>query len=456
MKLDWSSILTIIGGHMTGRPDRPYCGVGTDTRTIQPGQVFVALEGERFDGHAFIGPALAEKQCPVLVRRGMCPDYTPRIEVEDPLAAMQALAEAVRSRFNGPVVAITGSHGKTTTKDMLAALLSRKWRTHCTFRNLNGLIGVPLTLLDMPPETEVLVVEVGISKPGEMSRLARVVQPTLALITCIAPAHSEFLPTLETILHEKWQLIEALRWNGTGLLNADDPLLGLRAGNERIRTYGLDTGEYRAKIQVTGPDGQVIFMKTPSGRSLEIPVGLPGRHNAANALAACAAAHLLGVPTDIIRSGLERISLSPHRARLIHRDGFTVIDDTYNAAPRSMESALAMLNSMPCDGRRIAVLGDMLELGALSLPAHRALAAVIARLELDQVLAFGPLMETMCDAARPMGVRCRHFVDRQSLLSYLQREIRPDDLILIKASRSMNAEIIVAGLVPDPNTTAGS
>lgn len=447
MQIDWSIITEITRGRMFGRPATAYCGVSTDTRSIQPGQMYVALEGERFDGHTFVGPGLAERGCPVLVRRGKCPDYMPRIEVDDPLTAMQALAGFARSQFTGPVAAITGSHGKTTTKDILAAILSQTRRTHSTYQNLNGLIGVPLTLLGMPPNTEAVVVEVGISKPGEMHRLAPLVHPTLAIVTCIAPAHSEFLPSLSRILREKWVLVDSLQNEGIGLINADDPLLRRHAGRPHIRTFGLVNGDYRAHILSRSRDHQKIRIHEPSGDAFEISINLPGSHNVYNATAAVAAARIMGISVDSIRTGLANTVLSPHRARIINRNGITLIDDAYNAAPRSMESALSMLSDMSCEGRRIAVLGDMLELGSQAVEAHLQLAVVLARLDLDQVLAFGPLMEILCESARTMGVGCRHFPDQDSLLEYLRMEIRTGDVVLIKASRSMQAEHIVNALV---------
>lgn len=447
MEISWNVITQTMRGQLTGSPAIPCTGVSTDSRSVKNGQIYFALTGERFDGHEFAASAIARGAAAVVTVKNRCTDVVPRIEVDDPLFALQELAGYYRQKHDIPVIAITGSHGKTTTKDILAAILETGWKTLMTYQNLNGMIGVPLTLLKLEPEHQALVIEVGISIPGEMKRLASIVSPTLAIMTCIAQAHSQFMPTLTDIFNEKRQLLEHLKPGGPAIVNADDPVIMHGCRHPSMITFGLEAGDFRAHIVRTGLDGTEFEVDGPDGFNSIFNMPSHGRHNVLNALAAITTARILGFTSDQIRKGLTAFAPSPHRTHIIRKKSLIIIDDSYNAAPFSMRCALGLLAELPGPGRRIAVLGDMLELGDDSIGAHKSLGEAFADYGIDELVAFGPCMEYMCEVVQRHGIKVHYFPDNLATARSILEIIKPGDLLLVKASRSMHAEVVVERLV---------
>ncbi len=418
-------------------------GVSTDTRTLKDGDLYIALIGDRFDGHDFIDKALKNGASAILSSRENISADAPFIYVRDTLEALQNLAAAYRKLFRIPVIAITGSHGKTTTKDLIAQVLSSRFTVHSTYRNLNGLIGVPLTVLGLDHAHEILVIETGISKPGEMDILGRIVQPTIGLFTCAAMAHTEFLKDMAMIVTEKSKLFEYLQPDGIRVINIDDPNLAILAGSSGTMTYGFSEADVQGKILNLAP-GQSEFMVTTatSGpRTFNLP--LPGEFNILNALAAISMGMYFGLTREEIQKGLNRVKLSPHRCALEVIHHATIIDDSYNAAPTSMLMSLEMLARLKSSSRTIAVLGDMLELGAHAETAHRRIGQTIVTLGIDLILTFGDSARHITAEAGDRGVNATHYDSKKDLANALIQVANPGDVILFKASRSMAAEQII-------------
>ncbi|MCD4653502.1 UDP-N-acetylmuramoyl-tripeptide--D-alanyl-D-alanine ligase [bacterium] len=448
MNINWATITKIMNGQLEGKPLTPCTGITIDSRKIEKDQLYFALTGDRFDGHDFAGDALTKGASAVVTKAGHCEKLSPRIVVADPLRAMQLLGGYVRSLVDIPVVAITGSHGKTRTKDILASIVKQHHPgSLSTFQNLNGLIGVPLTLLQLERSTPSLVIEVGISMPGEMNILAPLVKPTIAIFTCVAPAHSEFLPTLDEIAIEKSYLMDNVLPEGKILLNADDPLIMKHYRWSNAITFGLDSGDYRGKITAKLSSSTEISITGPDNEYFSINLPMIGVHNATNAIAACVAARLMEIPITTIQDGLKKIDMSPHRSRIINHHGIIIIDDTYNAAPKSMLMALKMLQEYPTLKRRIAVLGDMLELGESSTEAHKQLGKNLVKTRPDAFFAFGPQMISAIKIVSDSNIPCQHFMDNNQIGMELAKFLNPGDVILIKASRTMCGEKIISDLL---------
>jgi UDP-N-acetylmuramoyl-tripeptide--D-alanyl-D-alanine ligase len=443
MNLDWSFIVESMQGEIIGTFSMNYRGISTDSRTVAPGELYIALKGDCFDGHVFAHDAVTHGAAGVVVRKGACTNVYPRIEVNDPLTALQRLSGNVRKMVTIPVIGITGSHGKTTTKDLLSSILSQSWKTRSTFQNLNGLIGVPVTLMQLEEDDQALVIEIGISKPGEMGILAPLAQPTGAIFTCIAPAHSEFMPTLNDIAHEKLELAKWVSPGGFLFLNADDPVLMSACNHSNTLLFGLKNGMFRATIRESNADGCLFTVSEPCEKAVDLFLPYHGKHNVYNALGAITAARTLGISYEEVQKGLNSLILSPHRSQIIHYPKLTIIDDAYNAAPSSMRCALQMLADYPCSGCRIAVLGDMLELGMRSYAEHESLGRRLGSYSIDIFLLFGNEMKTTHREAVALGTQSFYFEDTQHATEKLQELLSGNDVVLIKASRSMHAEKIV-------------
>jgi len=426
--------------------------VGTDSRSLPPASLFVALRGERFDGHAFVREVAAAGAAAVVVdARGdeMLGDLgVPRLVVPDTLAALGDMAHAVRQELGKPVVAVTGSNGKTTTKEMLASILAERGPVHRTRGNLNNLIGLPLTLFAWPSEAWAGVLEMGMSAPGEIARLCAIADPDVGVITMVGPAHLAGLGTLDNVGRAKAELFAGLRADATAVINADDPVLARVAvpllGKQRRLTFGAG----RADVQVTSHAPTFAGLRVElrlDGGSLEVELPLVGPHNALNAAAAAAAAHALGLTPAQIQSGLAKVSVPGGRLRLL-RDlagGVNVIDDTYNANPASMRAAFSTLASL-ATGRRVAVLGDMLELGAESQALHAEVGAAAAAAGITDLFALGEQAMEIAKSARAAGTDARAFATLDELLPALLRVVRAGDWLLVKGSRGMKMERVVA------------
>jgi UDP-N-acetylmuramoyl-tripeptide--D-alanyl-D-alanine ligase len=460
-------------------------GLSIDSRTIQPGELFVALRGDRFDGHTFLSEVRKKKACGAIVdqRSGVNADSVNEIliEVADPLRALQEIACFHRKRFSIPVVGITGSNGKTTTKEMAAAILGRRMKVLKNVGNLNNHIGVPLTLLSLTREHQLALIEMGINHPGELTRLCEIALPNMGLITNIGPTHLEFLGSIEGVARAKGELLQALKDDeSVAFLNADDPftvtLRLLHPGS--VVTFGLDQNADVQAMDVTCDQEGSSFRLRPHRRreigvsadsekmgrevadrwkdipmdEVAVQLAAPGRHNVYNAVGAAAIASKLGADTAEIKTGLEIFRPIQLRSQVIKWRGVTILNDSYNANPASMRSALETLKLLRGTGRAVAVLGDMLELGKESEAAHREIGRQIGAFGLDYLLTVGELARLVGRAAIEKGMPkdrvkiCEHLDEARTFLKGLVRE---QDTVLVKGSRGMRMERLVQDLMGD-------
>ncbi len=420
-----------------GRATAPFAidGLSIDTRTLVPGDLFIALVGER-DGHEHVAAALEKGAAAVMVHRAeRVPAGAPALVVDDTLAALQRLGAAGRARFGGRVVAVTGSVGKTTTKEMLRTGLGAFGPIHAAVASYNNHWGLPLTLARLPADAAFCVCEIGMNNPGEIEPLARMAQPDVAVITNIEAAHIGHFGSIEAIADEKAAILRGLRQGGVAVLPADSPQFGrLRAQAGEVLTFGHSPD---ADLLLNGDE--VVFR----GRRMTLPLTAPGAHMRVDAAAALAAVVALGLDPAIAAAGLAEFR--PLGGRGLHRTlgGITLLDESYNANTASIRASLAVLRSMG-GTRRVAVLGDMLELGAFGPAEHAGLAPDVADAA-DVLYACGPLMRHLFEAipATQRGVLAD---DSASLAPIVADAVRPGDTVLIKGSLGTRMRLIVAGL----------
>ncbi|OJH34217.1 UDP-N-acetylmuramoyl-tripeptide--D-alanyl-D-alanine ligase [Cystobacter ferrugineus] len=445
-----------------GGPAADFQAVCTDTRALTPGCLFVALQGERFDAHDFLAQAAQAGAAGAVVKRGRAlpalPEGFPLYEVEDTLAALGALGHAHRERFRIPVGAVGGSNGKTTTKEMVGAILSTRGPALKTEGNLNNEIGVPLTLLRLTPEHVAAVVELGMNQPGEMTRLTRVARPDAALLTVVQPEHLEGLGSLEGVAEAEGEMFRELPPTSIAVVNLDDALIPAQAarGQAKTLTFGrhADAQVRLVAVESRGREGLTLTVRY-QGRDWSVRLGFVGEHNALNATGAFALAVALGYSPEECVKGLE--SARPYARRLNVVDaphGITVVDDCYNANPASMAAALDTLRSLVAPGgRAVAVLGDMLELGPGEGEEHTRLGALVGG-KAELVAFFGPRSSQGLEAAG-LGEAAAHFTEVEPLLAWLQPRLKSGDVVLVKASRGMRLERVVAGLTGASVTAGG-
>jgi len=419
-------------------------GVAIDTRRLKPGDLFVAIKGERVDGHDYLAEAVARGAAAAMVTRKV-DSSLPQIVVNDSTLALGDLASAVRAQRNLRVVGITGSNGKTTVKTLAASILSRHGRTHVSAGNFNNELGLPLSLLAMPQDTEYAVFEMGAGKPGDIEYLAAIARPDIGLVTLIAPAHLARMGSIEGVAETKGALYRALPADGVAIINADDSFASFFDGLVGARTilhYGLDHSvDVGADIIEQRLDGSRFVLRTPRGDA-EVALPLPGRHNIANALAAACIALALDVSLETIVSGLEQVPGVAGRLRCeVMSGGWVVIDDTYNANPSSMAAAIDTL--MLAQGERWLVLGDMAELGIDARALHAGIGTRARQSRVDRLFAVGPLGQATVEAFGPGG---RHFDDQASLVAALQADLHAGVVCLVKGSRSAAMEQVVKAL----------
>lgn len=423
-----------------------FTGISTDTRTIVAGNLFVALVGEKFDGHNFISQAVEKGAAGVLVSKEVqVPEKVAVFKVENTLAGLQQLAAFHRRRFSIPVIAITGSNGKTTTKDMTAAVLSSRFSILKTQANYNNEIGLSLTLLGLMPEHQAAVVEMGMRGRGEIGQLAHIAKPTIAAVTNVGETHLELLGSIENIAAAKAELVEAIEPDGLIILNKDnDYVYGMRhKAKGSVIFYGIQSdADVKASDIVSSETGVSFTCACKEGTfSLFLPV--PGKHNVYNALAAVAVGITLGLTKDEIVSGLESLTLSGMRLSVSRVDQYTVINDAYNASPMSMQAALEALRDVAAR-RKIAVLGDMLELGDIAVEAHRNIGKLIVKEKIDVLVTLGKLAGHIAAAAIEYGapevIACD---SHEAAKAALKRTLEEGDTILIKGSRGMRMEKIL-------------
>lgn len=435
-------------------------GVSTDTRTLAAGNLFIALAGENFDGHDCLTQAVERGAAGLLIRTdasgrlASLPEGPPAIGVPDTLRALGDIARDWRRRFAVPVVAITGSSGKTTTKEMVAAIAARTRTILRTEGNLNNQIGLPLTLLRLNKSHELAIVEMGTNSPGEIAALAAIAGPDVGLITNIGPAHLEGLGSMEAVREEKGSLFEAMAGEGTAILNQDDPAIGLLAWRWRGKrvTFGLGPGALvnARGIEPVGPEG-VRFRLVIDG--IETPVFLhaPGGHNVMNALAAAAAAWALGFDRHEIAAGLALFRPIPGRSeiRRLGNGGYLIID-AYNANPASVREAVKTLQGLRGNGDAVVILGDMLELGEQSEALHGEIGELLADANIREIFLRGSLTRAVGAGAVRRGFpaeRISFFENPEEVVSSLRSRLKKNDWILIKGSRKMKMEAVAEKII---------
>lgn len=448
--MQWNSedIEHIVNGRLLSAPYFPIItGVSTDSRTLQSGDLFVALRGPTYDGHNYLRQAVESGAAACLSEEVVGGLPVPVIQVEDTLEALGAIAASIRNGFKGPVAAVTGTSGKTSTKEMLASILSQCCPGLKTAGNYNNLIGLPLTLANLEPEHRWMVLEMGMNQPGEIRRLSCIARPNVALITNTGPGHLEELGNVAAVAQAKGEILEGLVKGGTAVLNADDPelmALTLPQGVRRI-TFGIkNSADVMASNIRLGR--QVDFSLHLRTEVVETHVPLPGRHQVYNALAAAAVARVMRVKPERIATGLQRVKMAAGRLEVRELDaGITVLDDSYNANPQSMAAALDALKHWPASGRRIAVLADMLELGEASGHCHAELGSCAAQVA-DIVLVYGQWSGEVERGVRTEGldkVQIVRMQDHAEICTWLEHHIEPEDCLLVKGSRGMRMEKVV-------------
>ncbi|MDA0747338.1 MAG: UDP-N-acetylmuramoyl-tripeptide--D-alanyl-D-alanine ligase [bacterium] len=442
-------------GEQVGTGEAVPTGACIDSRHLEAGQIFFALPGERVDGHRFIGAAFERGASAAVVSRAWYKTQTsdapgPLVVVDAPDLALGDLARTYRKRFKIPVVGITGSNGKTTTKEMAAAVLATRYRVLATEGNLNNRLGVPLTVLRLSAEHEVAVLEMGISEHNGLRYLCEISDPNIGVITNIGPTHLEFLGSVEGVAKAKGELLEYLGESSMAILNLDDLLLS----KERARLKGrlLDFGiekicQFRGEGLVLNQEGCGHF----SLQGFCFQLRIPGRHNVYNALAAAAVGVALDVPISEAARALASFRPPRLRSQVLEHNGIRILNDTYNANPASMRAALeAVVQMEPAEGgRRIAVLGDMLEMGSGAADAHRALGEFAAIKGVRALFALGTLAEEVAQGGMEGGLpaeRSRAFADQEVLVADLAAFLKPGDLVLLKGSRGLAMEAVATAL----------
>lgn len=447
-------------------PTLPFTCVTTDSRKIPPGCLFVALKGEKFDGHSFIEGAIASGARGVIFKRGFPLPPTKGISlfpVEDPLRAYRRLATHWRNEFSIPIIAVAGSAGKTTTKEFLAALLAGKWpKVLKTQGSQNGFVGIPMTLLELRNEHSAAVIEVGIDEIGAMEQHMSILSPTLAVLTAIGPEHLEKLQDVPTVAREEGiALSYVTKEGGTVCINLDDPwikphLTTYQAGGRKIpfSLEGVKAPVEMISGQISS-DGKQLTFQGLGIKSTTVPLPLLGKHNASNLLAAISVAVSLGLSAEEIQNGLRTFKGAEGRSE-IHEivGGTSIICDYYNAQPASVRAGLELLSQVASrpgkTGTRWACLADMLELGPQEEQFHRGLADQLLELKIENVLLMGPKMNSLLDELEKKKFKgyLSHFVDHSELSHHLSRQIKAGDTVLIKGSRGMKMEEIWKILEP--------
>jgi UDP-N-acetylmuramoyl-tripeptide--D-alanyl-D-alanine ligase len=437
------------GGRLAGA-DRVVDGISIDSRTLTSGALFVALKGESADGHAFAAAAAGRGASGLLVERQL-PIDLPQIVVPDTLAALTACARARRRAFTGPVVAITGSNGKTTTKEMVGAILSVRGPSLVTRGNLNNHIGVPLTLLSLRADHQYAVVEMGANHRGEIAHLASIAEPGIGIVTNAGAAHLEGFGSLDGVAEGKGELFAGLPPDGTVILNADDRYVSrwrsLAAGRQVI-TFGLENAEYSARnVRSSLEEGtpRLEFELAAPGGTVPVRLALAGLHNLRNALGAAAAARAAGASLDDVAAGLA--AMKPVKGRLEFKpavNGAVLVDDSYNANPGSLKAGLDAFRSFA--GARWLVLGDMMELGTAADELHREIGAYARESGVERLLAVGQRAKGAADAFGPGGA---WFEKVEDLIAEARRSLRADVAVLVKGSRANRLERVTQALAPE-------
>ncbi|MFO0705683.1 MAG: UDP-N-acetylmuramoyl-tripeptide--D-alanyl-D-alanine ligase [Nitrospira sp.] len=436
-----------------------------DTRSIKPGDLFVAMKGDRFDGHDYVATALSKGAVgaivhdsyvipPAVAKTGSKTSPPFILGVRDPLFAYQQLATHHRSRFAIPLVAVTGSNGKTTTKEMVASVMGQRWRVLKTEGNLNNRIGVPQTLFRLTGRHEAAVIEMGVDNVGQTTRLCEIARPTIGIITNIGPDHLEFFGSMEGSAQAKAELLDLLPADGAVVLNADDPYFDYLAARARCRVVSFG---YSAKADVQalqeksdGRDGTIFRLVLPGKvRHTIVRIRVQGSHNVTNALAAAAVGVVLGVSGAVIAQGLSRFRPAAMRSQVVVSHGVRIINDCYNANPASMKAAVQLLAQSGTGHKTVAVLGDMLELGPGAVRMHEEVGGFIAQQHVSHLIVCGELGRSLAEGARRAGMdraAIMELPDAVAAASAVKAMVSSGDVVLVKASRGMKMEQVVSAL----------
>jgi UDP-N-acetylmuramoyl-tripeptide--D-alanyl-D-alanine ligase len=464
MSMLWSSeaLVDAMGGRPIGSMPQGISGISIDSRSLEPGDAFFAIKGETMDGHDFATAAVKAGAGVLVVAEGRLPSLgrltAPMIVVQDVLVALEKLGIAARARSKARIIAVTGSAGKTTTKEALRHVLSAVGKVHASAQSFNNHWGVPLTLARMPQDCDYAVFEIGMNHPGEIRPLVKMVRPHVAIVTLIAAAHLGFFRNLDEIAQAKAEIFEGLEPDGAALLNRDDSRWKLldkmakAAGVEHVFGFGENARSTfkLVKCELHG-DHSVITAKI-GGQEVVARIGAPGRHMVQNVLAVLGAAQLVGADIGKVASALADLSAERGRGRrhiLRHPKGpITLIDESYNANPASMAAAMALLNatSVSGEGRRIAVLGDMLELGSHSAKLHAALAELIVGTETRTVFLGGPEMRALADIL-PGDIKTEYRAGAEELKPLLLSALKPGDVVMVKSSKGIGFSKLVEALL---------
>ncbi len=425
-------------------------GYSIDSRTVQSGELFFAVKGERLDGHDFVEHALSKGAISAIVRKDQLNRYpakTGLLAVDDTLVALQTLATAVRKLWGKTAIGITGSMGKTTTKDAMAHLLSIRHRVHHSKGNFNNHFGLPLGLLTLEPEYNLAVIEMGMSHAGEIATLARIALPNEGVVTAVGPVHLEFFDSVAGIARAKYELIEALPHGGTAVLNGDDEYVSQfgRDFKGKVILFGLKTtADLRAEnIEVLGPEG-TRFDLISQGVRQAVRSPLLGTHNVYNVLAAASVALEHGITPSEIAAALPALAPGDKRGQVVQLGNITVLNDCYNSSPKALIAAVDTLAAMPAK-RRMVVAGEMLELGPTGEQLHRECGRYIASKKLDFLLGVRGLAQPMVEAALEAGMKAEFVATPEEAGDWLAREAREGDVVLLKGSRGVKLEKALEG-----------
>ena len=420
-------------------------GYSIDSRSIQKGQLFFAVKGERMDGHDFVNQALEKGAAAAVIRKDRLPEYpvkTRLMTVDHTLIALQTLASAVRRMWGKPLIGVTGSAGKTTTKEAIAHVLSTRFRVLKSEGNFNNHFGLPLMLLKIEPEHDLAVIEMGMSHAGEIAALAKIALPEIGVLTNVAPVHLEFFESMAGIARAKYELVEALPAGGTAVLNADDEYVSQfgRDFRGKVVFYGLRaSADVRAEnIKPLGPDGSAFEVVVGSHREKAV-LHLLGTHNIHNALAAVAVGVERGLSPSEAAAALTTLVPADKRGQVVKLGNITVINDCYNCNPKALDAMVDALTAMPAK-RRIVVAGEMLELGPAGDDLHRQAGEYIAQKKIDVLLGVQGHAQQMVEAASHAGMRAEFVATSEEAGEWLARETRDGDLVLLKASRGVKLE----------------
>ena len=444
MKLPLWRIAEFVGAHGHADLQGVATGYSIDSRTLNPGDLFIALKGEHFDGHDYVAAALEKQAVAAVVQKDkqISADPARLMHVDDTLRALQSLGAAARRLWGKPLLAVTGSAGKTTTKEILAHLLMTRYRVMKSTGNLNNHIGLPLQLLKLEPEHDVAVIEMGMNHLGEIRALGTLAHHDLAIVTCVAPVHLEFFGSVAEIARAKYEIIETLHPGGVAVLNADDEYVSQfgRDFHGKVVTFGMrhpaDVGAQN--VRAHGLAGSTFDLVVEGIRE---PVTLPllGEHNVYNALAATAAALEKGISPSQAASALASIQAADKRGQLLELNGATIINDCYNSNPKALLAMIDTLSSMPAQ-RRILVAGEMLELGDTGEKLHSDAGRHAAEKKIDLVIGVRGLAKALVEGASAGGAKAQFVETPEEAGDLLAKELRPEDAVLLKASRGVRLE----------------